>query len=117
MPPRERPRRGARWGSRRARAGAAACLAAVLVVLAVPAPASAYRCGSTQPPDGAQVTAMFQDCRAETPPPRRPRPNKRGSMSSLTVLVLAIVAALLLPIGARGIPINVDPYGRQDRPY
>ena len=115
-PPRERPRRGAWWGSRRARAGAAACLAAVLVALALPGPAAAYRCGSTQAPDGAQATAMFQDCRAEAPPRRR-HPNKRGSVSSLTVVVLALAAALLLPIGARGIPYNLDPYSSQDRPY
>jgi hypothetical protein len=114
-PPRERPRRGAWWGSRVARAGAAACLAAAIVTLALPGPAAAYRCGSTQPPDGAQPTAMFQDCRAEAPP-KRPRANKRGSISSLTVVVLALAAALLLPIGARGIPYSIDPYS-QDRPY
>jgi len=87
-----------------------------MVMLALPGPAAAYRCGSTQPPDGAQATAMFQDCRAEAPPARRPRANKRGSMSSLTVLVIAVAAALLLPIGARGIPYSLDPYS-QDRPY
>src|SRR5215216_7386130 len=94
MPPRERPRRGAWRGSRPARAGASTCLAAVIVALAVPGPAAAYRCGSTQPPDGAQARAMFRDCRAEAPPERRPRANKRGSMSSLTVLVVAVAAAL-----------------------
>jgi len=86
-----------------------------MVALALPGPASAYRCGSTQAPDGAQATAMFQDCRAGTPA-RRKHPNKRGSMSSLTVVVLALAAALLLPIGARGIPYGVDPHS-QDRPY
>ena len=115
MPLRERPRRGAWRGSRRARAGAAACLVTVVVVLALPGPAAAYRCGSTQAPDGAQATAMFQDCRAEAPPDERP--NRRGSVSSLTVVVLALAAALLLPIGARGIPYNLDPYSSQDRPY
>ena len=87
-----------------------------MVVLVLPGPAAAYRCGATQAPDGAQATAMFQDCRAEAPP-RRKRPNKRGSVSSLTVLVLAVAAALLLPIGARGIPSSLDPYSSKDRPY
>jgi len=59
---------------------------------------------------------MFRDCRAEAPPERRPRANKRGSMSSLTVLVVAVATALLLPIGARRIPYSLDPYS-QDRPY
>jgi hypothetical protein len=38
------------------------------------------------------------------------RPKKRGSMSSLTVLVLAVAAVSLIPIGARGIPAGIDPY-------
>jgi hypothetical protein len=38
------------------------------------------------------------------------RTKKRGSMSGLTVFVLAIAAVLLIPIGARGIPSSVDPY-------
>ena len=36
MPPRERPRRGACWGSRRAKASAAACLATVSLALGAP---------------------------------------------------------------------------------
>jgi hypothetical protein len=115
MPPRERPRRGACWGSRSAKAGAAACLAFVLVALALPGPAAAYRCGSTQL-DGAQATAQSsQDCRAERSPAAPARTPKRGSMKGLTVFVLAVAAVLLIPIGARGIPSSVDPYS-DDRP-
>jgi len=40
----------------------------------------------------------------------RPGPHKRGSISSLTVLILAVGAVLLIPIG-RGIPHGGDPYG------
>lgn len=115
MPPRQRPRRGACWGSRSAKAGAAACLAFVLLVLAVPGPAAAYRCGATQL-DGAQVTARSsQDCRAEPSPAVRTRTQKRGSVKGLAVFVLAVAAVLLIPIGARGIPSSVDPYS-DDRP-
>src|SRR5215210_1129062 len=111
MPPRARPRRGAWWGSRRARATAAACLAAVATALAVPGPAAAFRCD--EPAAAAQPASGLtsQDCRV--PPDTtagRPRPHKRGSVSSLTVLVLAIAAVLLIPIG-RGIPHGGDPYG------
>ena len=116
MPWRERPRRGAWRGSRTAKAGAAACLGTVMLCLLLPGPAAAYRCGSTEFRDGAQATAMFQECRAE--PPARPaaRTKKRGSMSSLTVLVLAIAAISLIPIGARGIPSSIDPF-RSEEPY
>ena len=117
MPWRERPRRGAWRGSRGATAGAAACLATVMLCLTFSGPAYAYRCGAAEsPPDGAQATAMFQECKAEAPPARRARPQKRGSMSSLTVLVLAIAAVSLIPIGARGIPSAVDPF-RYEEPY
>jgi hypothetical protein len=37
-------------------------------------------------------------------------------MSGLTVFVLAVAAALLIPIGARGIPPSVDPYS-DDSPF
>jgi hypothetical protein len=115
MPPREWPRRGACWGSRLAKAGAAACLALVLVALVLPGSAAAYRCGATQL-DGAQETARSsQDCRAERSPAMRNRTPKRGSMKGLTVFVLAVAAVLLIPIGARGIPPSVDPYS-DDRP-
>jgi hypothetical protein len=59
---------------------------------------------------------MFQECKAEAPPVRRVRSQKRGSMSSLTVVVLAVAAVLLIPIGARGIPSAVDPFRYED-PY
>ena len=37
-------------------------------------------------------------------------------MSGLTVFVLALAGALLIPIGRNGIPRAVDPYGH-DRPF
>jgi hypothetical protein len=115
MPPRERPRRGACWGSRSAKAGAAACLAFVLLALAVPGPAAAYRCGATQL-DGAQATARSSlDCRAAPSRGAPTRTQKRGSMKGLAVFVLAVAAVLLIPIGARGIPSSADPYS-DDRP-
>jgi ABC-type Fe3+ transport system permease subunit len=43
-------------------------------------------------------------------PARKP---KRGSMSSVAVFVVAIAVVLLIPIGARGIPSSLDPYGRE----
>jgi hypothetical protein len=116
MPPRRRLRRGAWRGSRRARAGAAACLVTITLTLLAPGPAAAYRCGATQP-DGAQTTALSRDdCRAGAGPTRHTRTQKRGTMSGLTVFVLAIAAVLLIPIGARGIPSSVDPYS-DDRTF
>lgn len=49
---------------------------------------------------------------------RRPqkRAHKKGSVSGLTVFILAIAGALLIPIGRNGIPRMVDPYGH-DRPF
>jgi hypothetical protein len=120
MPPRERPRRGACCrGSRKARAGAAACLLVFLLSLGAPGSALAYRCEDPPPPVSlphpelpappqyAAPTSM--ECRV---PDRQPakREKKRGSMSGLTVFVLAVAAVLLIPIGARGIPSSVDPY-------
>jgi hypothetical protein len=124
MPPRERPRRGAcAWGSRKARAGAAACLVAFVLTLGVPGPALAYRCEDPPPPvslphpelPGPERYAAptSTECRVpDAQPPKRTK--KRGSVSGLTVFVLAVAAVLLIPIGARGIPASVDPY-REDR--
>jgi hypothetical protein len=125
MPPRERPRRGACWGSRWARVLAAACLAVVAVSLALPGPAAAYLCDDSRPAvvpphpelispsDYASPNDM--ECRVPEAAPSR-RTKKRGSMSGLTVFVLAVAAALLIPIGARGIPASVDPY-TDDLPF
>jgi hypothetical protein len=111
MPPRVRPRRGAWRGSRRARAGAAACLASVLLGFAAPAPATAYPCADVQRPAAPTAGVSADDCRgADAPPPRQ---RKRGSMSSVAVLVLALAAVLLIPIGTRGVPSSLDPYGRE----
>lgn len=119
MPPRERPRRGACRGSRRARACAAACLVAFVLTLGAPGPALAYRCEDPPPPislphpelpSPAQYAAPTStECRVPDVQPTK-RTKKRGSMSGLTVFVLAIAAVLLIPIGARGIPSSVDPY-------
>ena len=126
MPLRERPRRGACRGSRRAKACAAACLATFLLALGAPGPAAAFRCEDPPPPP---VSLPHPELPAEMPyaaptstecqvpdDDRAPaRTKKRGSMSGLTVFVLAIAAVLLIPIGARGIPASVDPY-RDERP-
>jgi hypothetical protein len=128
-PARERPRRGAWWGSRRATAVAAACVAAVSVTLSLPAPAGAFICGTKDgvsqttivSPRQLQATQKIQkgvdDC---TAPGNRPHPRvskrKKGSMSGLTVFVLAVAAALLIPIGRNGIPRAVDPFGH-DRSF
>jgi hypothetical protein len=121
MPPRERPRRGACcWGSRKARAGAAACLVVFVLTLGAPGPALAYRCEDPPPPPislphpelpgPAQFAPPTStECRVPDVQPSK-RTKKRGSMSGLTVFVLAIAAVLLIPIGARGIPSSVDPY-------
>jgi hypothetical protein len=38
------------------------------------------------------------------------RANKRGSVGGLTVFVLAIAGALLIPIGRNGLPHGRDPF-------
>jgi hypothetical protein len=124
MPPRTRLRRGAWAGSRRARAGAAACLVSVLLSLGAPGPAAAYRCEDPPAPaslphpelPGRTLYASPTSTECQVPSSDRApaRTRKRGSMSGLTVFVLAVAAVLLIPIGARGIPASVDPY-REDR--
>jgi hypothetical protein len=121
MPPRVRPRRGAWRGSRSARAGVAACLATVAVLLSLPAPASAFPCGEApRPPvQQRQLSSVQQTADECTTPGNRPRPKrerKKGNVGGLTVFVLAIAGALLIPIGRNGIPRTVDPYGH-DRPF
>ena len=108
MPPRARPRRGAWWGSQQAKAFAAACLAAVLLALAAAGPAAAYRCEEAATP---LAMTSGEDCGV----PRdesagSPRKTRRGTMGSVTVLVLSVAAVLLIPIGARGLPSSIDPY-------
>jgi hypothetical protein len=122
-PLRERPRRGA-WGSRRRRAklGAAACLVAIAVTLAAPGPATAYPCDDSAalpkaPPTELSSRTLYaspgaEGCRVPEEDDRGAgRTRKRGSMSGLTVFVLAIGAMLLIPIGRRGIQQGADPYG------
>jgi hypothetical protein len=115
-----RPRRGAWEGSRRARVLAATCFAAVATAAALPPAASAYPCGEAPTPaptktrqlsgispDECRVPETLRRAKAE---PRRER--KRGSVSGLTVFVLAIAGALLIPIGRNGLPHGGDPFGR-----
>jgi hypothetical protein len=114
-----RLRRGA-WGegSRAARALAAACLVAVAIALVLPSTASAYPCGERRAPASHGRTLMstavsIDECRApeqlrETEPART---RKRGDMTGLAVFVLAIGAALMIPIGRSGLAHGSDPYG------
>ncbi len=113
-----RPRRGVlRLGSRQVRAAAAACLAAGALAAALPPPAAAYPCGEVAPSlaEGRQLTSAAADeCRSpetghRSTPPARVR--KKGSMSGLTLFVLAIAGALLIPIGRNGLPHGGDPFG------
>ncbi len=111
------PRRGAgRKGSRQAKAVAAACLAALAVASALPETAAAYPCGDTPPAARTtQIAGIAPDeCRVPEKL-RRSKPaarkNKEGSMSALTVFVLAIAGALLIPIGRNGLPHGGDPFG------
>ena len=112
-----RPRRGAWEGSRQAKAVAAACFAVLAFALAQPQQAVAYPCSDgvtsvTPPRTLSSVTT--DECRVpetlrRTEPPART--NKRGSVSGLTVFVLAIAGALLIPIGRNGLPHGGDPFG------
>lgn len=114
-----RLRRGA-WGegSRAAKALAAACLVAVAIALVLPQTAAAYPCGerrvpATQSRQLQSASISLDECRA--PEQRRrsqpTRTRKRGSASGLTVFVLALGAALLIPIGRNGLPHGGDPFG------
>ena len=111
-----RPRRGAWEGSRQAKAVAAACFAALAFALAEPQQAAAYPCGnvtSATPPRTLSSLAP-DECRVpetlrRTKPPARA--NQRGSVGGLTVFVLAIAGALLIPIGRNGMPHGGDPFG------
>lgn len=121
MPPRVRSRRGAWRGSRGARAAAAACLVTVAVLFLLPAPASAFPCGEVpRPPVPPRQLSSVQSPDGEcTTPGNRPRPkrtHRKGSVRGLTVFVLALAGALLIPIGRNGVPRTVDPYGH-DRPF
>jgi hypothetical protein len=112
-----RPRRGAWEGSRQAKAVAAACFAVLAFALAQPQQAAAYPCGdSVAPTTPPRTLSSLQpdECRVpetlrRTKPPARA--NKRGSVGGLTVFVLAIAGALLIPIGRNGLPHGADPFG------
>jgi hypothetical protein len=111
------PRRGALGkGSRRARAAAAACLAALAVAAALPGSAEAYPCGERATPTAARELMSIPPDECSVPETlRRSKPRvrerKTGSISTLTVFVLAVAAALLIPIGRSGLRSTGDPFG------
>jgi hypothetical protein len=112
-----RPRRGAWEGSRQAKAVAAACFAVLAFALAQPQQAAAYPCGdgvTSATPPRTLSPLVPDECRVpetlrRTKPPARA--SKRGSVGGLTVFVLAIAGALLIPIGRNGLPHGGDPFG------
>jgi hypothetical protein len=80
-----------------------------LLALSAPTPASAFPCADLE---RSTAPAKSADCRA-APPRKTVQTQKRGSVSSLAVLVVALTAVLLIPIGSRGIPSSLDPYSRE----
>ncbi len=112
-----RPRRGAWEGSRQAKAVAAACFAVLAFAFAQPQQAAAYPCGdgvASATPPRTLATVSSDECRVpetlrRTEAPARAK--KKGSISGLTVFVLAIAGALLIPIGRNGLPHGGDPFG------
>ncbi len=116
-----RPRRGAWAGSRQAKAVAAACFAVLAFALAQPQQAAAYPCSdgvvpATPPRTLSSLSSVSSDeCRVPEKLRRTkpaPRTKKTGSVSGLTVFVLAIAGALLIPIGRNGLPHGRDPFGQ-----
>lgn len=90
------------------------------MLLSLPAPASAFPCGEApRPPVTKRHLSSVQQAADEcTTPGNRPRKRarKKGNVSGLTVFVVAVAVALLIPIGRNGIPRSADPYGH-DRPF
>jgi hypothetical protein len=68
--------------------------------------------------EAAEQVQTPDDCTTPSNRPHRAaaKARKKGSMSGLTVFVLAVAAALLIPIGRNGLPKAVDPYGH-DRSF
>ena len=95
---------------------AAACFAALAFALSLPQQAEAYPCDSQTTVRLPQLAeASSDECgvpeklkRSEAPPAREKK--KEGDLSGLAVFVLAIAAALLIPIGRNGMP-HGDPFG------
>jgi hypothetical protein len=89
----------------------------VAVVVCLPTSASAFPCGEAPrpsvPPRQLANLQATDDCRSPGELQKHPakRARKKGSISGLTVFVLVIGGALLIPIGRNGLPRNVDPYG------
>jgi hypothetical protein len=99
------------------RAAAAACLVVGVLASALPPTASAYPCG-----DGAARTTQARQLMSASPdecnvpetlrrtePPARER--KKANISGLTVFVLALAGALLIPIGRNGLPHSGNVFG------
>ncbi|HEV2901733.1 MAG TPA: hypothetical protein VGW30_00580 [Gaiellaceae bacterium] len=84
---------------------------------AQPQQAAAYPCGdgvASATPPRTLATVSSDECRVpetlrRTKAPARTK--KKGSISGLTVFVLAIAGALLIPIGRNGLPHGGDPFG------
>ncbi|MBA2359971.1 MAG: hypothetical protein H0V79_03360 [Actinobacteria bacterium] len=57
---------------------------------------------SIEAPDECRISAIPRD--------RGSRRQKKGSISGLTVFVLAVAGALLIPIGRSGLPRTGDPF-------
>jgi hypothetical protein len=96
-------------------------LAAIAVLVSLPAPASAFPCGEAAPPavPSRQLSSVEQvpsECNSSAERRKPQKTRKKGSVSGLTVFVLVVAGALLIPIGRNGIPRMVDPYGH-DRPF
>jgi hypothetical protein len=97
-------------------------LATVAVLVSLPAPASAFPCGETARPAApprqlSSVQQVPNECMtsAERRKPQK-RERKKGSLTGLTVFLLAVGGALVIPIARNGIPRMADPY-RHDRPF
>jgi hypothetical protein len=112
-----RLRRGA-WGegSRAARALAAACLAAVAIALLLPATAGAYPCGerreqATRTRTLSSAAVSTDECRTPEQSRKTAPARKRGDMTGLTVFILGLGAALLIPIGRSRLAHGGDPFG------
>ena len=89
----------------------------VAVALAQPQQAAAYPCGDGAPtavPPRTLASVLPDECRVPETYRRTggtARKKKTGSMRGLTVFVLAVAGALLIPIGRNGLPHGGDPFG------
>ncbi|HEX7256052.1 MAG TPA: hypothetical protein VF236_09015 [Gaiellaceae bacterium] len=88
-----------------------------------PQQAGAYPCSegvASAIPPRTLAAVSSDECRVpetlrRSKPPARVK--KKGSISGLTVFVLAVAGALLIPIGRNGLPHGRDPYGHDHPTY